>query len=285
MDASAAPTRATAAPAEARGRDQRSTGTIRIRLAERAGRSQVTEAYQHGAARVRFPLVPAGVEAMILNTAGGLAAGDQFAVTAAVDAQVLTLSTQACERVYRADHGHGPATVVQRYSVARGATLRALPQPTILFDNAALDRNTVVDVADGARLTLVEGLVFGRAAMGEAVTRAMVRDRLEIRIAGQLSFVDALRLTPHTFSGAENPAGLAGARATAIALHVGPEPAHAVAAMREAGQGEGVRVGASAVNGVATARLLAASHDALQWALARIVQAVDGAAVPRTWAL
>jgi len=45
-------------------------------------------------------------------------------------------------------------------------------QETILFDRCALDRRLEVDLADGAWFLGVESLVFGRAAMGEAVERA-----------------------------------------------------------------------------------------------------------------
>ena len=146
-------------------------------------------------------------------------------------------------------------------------------------------RRTTVDIAKGATLTLVEGLVFGRAAMGETVAAATVRERLDLHHDGALVYVDALRLTAETFADAQNPAGLAGARATALVLHVGRRtPADAVDIMR-AQTGEGVRIGASAVNGVAVARLLASSHSALQGALARIVQTLDGAPVPRAWTL
>ena len=85
--------------------------------------------------------------------------------------------------------------------------------------------------------------------------------------------------------GARRVARNSGARATALVLHVGRRtPADAVDIMR-AQTGEGVRIGASAVNGVAVARLLASSHSALQGALARIVQTLDGAPVPRAWTL
>lgn len=272
------------APAPAPVRYERSVGTVSVRIGDRAGRPQLLEGYQHGAGRVRFPRAETGIEAMVLNTSGGLAAGDAFTQSAAAEAHTLTLSTQACERVYRSAEGD-PATVTQHYAAGPAATLRILPQPTILFDRAALERRTTVDIAKGATLTLVEGLVFGRAAMGETVAAATVRERLDLHHDGALVYVDALRLTAETFADAQNPAGLAGARATALVLHVGRRtPADAVDIMR-AQTGEGVRIGASAVNGVAVARLLASSHSALQGALARIVQTLDGAPVPRAWTL
>ena len=53
-----------------------------------------------------------------------------------------------------------------------GARLDWLPQETILFDAARLERRLEVDLAADARLTALETLVLGRAAMGETVRPA-----------------------------------------------------------------------------------------------------------------
>lgn len=268
-------------------RDQRSVGALSIVLSDRDGRPRLARSFQSGSARLRFPRTAAGVEAMVLNTSGGLAAGDRFSLEAAVEAHRLTLSTQACERVYRCE-GARPAEVEQHFTVAGGAALRALPQPTIVFDGARLLRRTKAVLAEGARLTLVESLVFGREAMGERVRCAHVREILDVSIGGTLAFADRLTLDAAAFCDPSAPAGLAGARGAGLVVHVGAAPvggADAADTIREAGGGEGVRVGASALNGVTVGRCLASSHGALHSALARIVQALDGEAAPRTWAL
>ena len=52
------------------------------------------------------------------------------------------------------------------------ATVAWLPQETILFNRAALDRRLTVDLATDAGLLLVEPVIFGRQAMGETVREA-----------------------------------------------------------------------------------------------------------------
>jgi len=69
-----------------------------------------------------------------------------------------------------------------------------LPQETILFDRCSLERRLMVDMAVGAWFLGVEMLVFGRAAMGERVGVARLRDLIQIRRGGELLLHDAIRL-------------------------------------------------------------------------------------------
>jgi urease accessory protein len=79
--------------------------------------------------------------------------------------------------------------------LARRARLLWLPQETLLFDGARLERRLFVDMAGDAELLLVESLVFGRLAMGEAAIDARLEDSWRIRRAGRLVFADATRLS------------------------------------------------------------------------------------------
>lgn len=258
---------------------QRSTGRIELTVAERDGRASVRRAYQEGSGKLRF-MRPAddAVEAMVLNTAGGLAGGDRFFLDVRVAGRPLTLSTQASERVYRNEGG--TARVEQTLAVGPGGRLVHAPQPTILFDAASLERLTRVTLDGDAGLTFCEGLVLGRAAMGETVRRVHLRERTEVVVDGRLAFVDALRLDSAMLAEAAAPAMLAGCRAVGLVLHRGGE-LDAAAERVEALLGP--TSGVSLVRGLLVARILAPTHGALQDALARILAALTGAAPPRSW--
>ena len=239
-----------------------------------------------------------------MNTSGGLAAGDVFTLDARAEAHTLVVTTAACERVYRSEAqpasehprrgaGHGPrahrpgsAVVRQSFSVRGQSCLRHLPQPTILFQGARLDRRTTIALDPGAKLTFVEGLVLGREAMGEHLTRVGVGDRVEVTLAGRLVLADALRLTDCALA-RTGPAGLAGARGIGLLLHHDGDLDGALARARATANAPRGRTvsGASIVNGVLVARVLAKSHTALQDELARLVYAVSGAPPPRAWSL
>ena len=81
-----------------------------------------------------------------------------------------------------------------KLDVGAGAQLAWLPQETILFDRARLSRRIDVDLAEGASLLLAEAVVFGRAAMGEAMSEGLFADRWRVRRAGRLVFADSARL-------------------------------------------------------------------------------------------
>ncbi|MEM1235857.1 MAG: urease accessory protein UreD [Pseudomonadota bacterium] len=163
---------------------------------------------QSGSAKVMLPSVHSAVpEAVFLNTAGGLTGGDRFEFEASVEGGALTLTTQTAERAYAST---GPAAEVDiRLKVGAGATLHWLPQETILFDRSSLARRTVIDAAPGARVLALEMVVFGRAAMGENLTRFELFDRREINVEGPV-WVDALAMDETLLGSA---AGLGGARA------------------------------------------------------------------------
>ena len=75
----------------------------------------------------------------------------------------------AAEKIYRS---LGPdANLRIKLDVATGATLAWLPQETILFDRARIDRSIDVDLAADARLILAEAVIFGRTGMGERVVQ------------------------------------------------------------------------------------------------------------------
>lgn len=173
----------------------RAVGDVRLSVKPRGSRSVIDGFRQSGSMKCLFPRqVQNGLDAVLVNTAGGVTGGDHFQVSAyAQRGTELTLTTQACERAYRAQQDT-TGRVRTSLRVGDGARLNWLPQETILFDGSALDRKLRVELADNAHLLLVEPLIFGRAAMGELVKSALLNDRIEIRRNGRPQYLDAVRL-------------------------------------------------------------------------------------------
>ena len=80
------------------------------------GRSRVAEA---GSLRVRFPGACAGAqEAVLVNTAGGIAGGDRLSMAVTLEEHArLVVTTAAAEKIYRTD---GPQASIRRRRDARG---------------------------------------------------------------------------------------------------------------------------------------------------------------------
>ena len=133
--------------------------------------------------------------AVYATTCGGLTGGDHVRFDLTVEAEAAArATTQAAERVYRARAEDGPARVENLVSVGEGAYAEWLPQETILFDGARLSRRTVFDLAADASVLACELRVLGRAAHGETFQDGFLADRIEVRRAGKLEWVDAVRL-------------------------------------------------------------------------------------------
>ncbi|MEM9012371.1 MAG: urease accessory protein UreD [Pseudomonadota bacterium] len=279
LDAPAPPPRPRFDPAAV----PRAEGAARLQVApDEVGRTRLRRLYQRGALKCLLPGRPARMEAVLLNTAGGLTGGDRLSVEVRAEAGAeLTVTSQAAERLYRAPPG-SEAAVDIRLTADAGATLIWLPQETIVFDRAALRRRIEVELAADARLLLVEGLVLGRLAMGERVAEATLRDHWRIRRAGRLVFAEALRLSGDIAAATAGPATFAGHLAAATLLYAAPDAEARLQPLRAA---LGPAGGASLRDGLLIARLLAPDGAALRHRLVRAVDAILPDALPRVWSI
>ena len=260
----------------------RAVGRVTLGVALRDGRTHRADVAEAGSLRVRFPNRSGEeLEAVLVNTAGGIAGGDRFdvAITAGAGTDLLVTTTSA-EKVYRT---HGPdAAISVRLDVGSGASVAWLPQETILFDRVGLARTIDVTLAGDARLVLAEAVVFGRAAMGETVARGRLTDRWRVRRGGRLLFAETVRLDGAIADTLARPAAAAGGAALATVLVAPGDEATSEAVRALAGDFHG-EVGVSAWNGIAVARFLAKDGAGLRHDLMRVLTALRGTALPRLW--
>jgi urease accessory protein len=259
----------------------RAFGSVAFSVKSVAGKTRRAEVHEAGSLRVRCPGAPAAeLEAVLINTAGGVAGGDRFELDiAAGQGTRLVVTTAAAEKVYRTLGPHSEISV--KLDVAAGATLSWLPQETILFDRARLSRSIDVSLAADGRLFLAEAIVFGRTGMGEAVEAGAAFDRWRVRRDGKLIYAESMRLDSAIAARLAEPAVAKGAIAVATVLLVpGDEAAIEKArALEDQFAGE---VGASAWNGIAAVRLCATDGAALRHDLLHVMTALRGS-LPRIW--
>ncbi|MBL8893644.1 MAG: urease accessory protein UreD [Rhizobiales bacterium] len=258
-------------------RYQRSLGKAVLKLSARG----VETLREEGAAKIRLPATLPGrpVEAIVINTSGGVTGGDDFAYDLVSRAGVsLTATTQAAEKVYRAEGA--PAHVAVSLAAEAASRLAWLPQETILFDGAALNRTITGDIAADSSLLIVEAIVFGRTEMGERDIAPRFHDRWRIRRDGRLVYADDFRVENAI---PDCPAGLDGARAFATILLIAPNAEKHLKEMRDA---LGDRAGVSTWHGKLVARLLAPDGFNLRKRLIPAVRRLlPEGEVPRIWSL
>jgi urease accessory protein len=237
---------------------------------------------EDGPLRVRCPgPISDELEAVIVNTGGGVAGGDRLRLDVTVEPGArLVVTTAAAEKVYRTLEA--AATIDAKLSVGAAASLAWMPQEMILFDRARLKRAIDIDLAADARLLLAEAIVFGRSGMGEAVHDGFLSDRWRLRRGGRLIHAEAMRLDGAVARKLAQPAVAKGGIALATVLIVpGDEvTAATIRALSDQLRGE---AGVSAWNGFAMVRLCAADGGTLRHDLIAVLSALRGVALPRLW--
>jgi urease accessory protein len=258
----------------------RAVGRIGLAVKATAAATRRERVVEDGSLRVRFPGPPSPeLEAVIVNTAGGIAGGDKFDVDMEVgEGASLMVTSASAEKVYRS---LGPdATIGVKLAVGANAHLAWLPQETILFDRARLTRNIDVNLAETASVLLAEAIVFGRSGMGEQVRQGRFFDRWRIRRGGRLLYAETVRLDGEIAQKLAQPAVTSGGCAVATVL-LAPGSGERVAAVRAlAFAGE---AGISAWSGICVARLCARDGAALRNDLVNMLMVLRSGALPRLW--
>jgi len=260
----------------------RARGSVSFDVHQADGVTRRRRLHESGSLRVRFPSPEAdGLSAVFVNTAGGVAGGDRFDIEiAAGEGARLAVTTAAAEKVYRAE---GPAAQLHiALKAASGAHLAWLPQETILFDRARVERKIDIDLADGASLLLCEIVVFGRAAMGERMQAGEFIDRWRLSRGGRLVFAETMRLDGDIGEKLRRPAVAKGGAAIGTALIV-PGDEALVERIREVADSFGGEVGISAWNGFAMARFCAQDAQRLRADMMAVLGRASGSALPRLW--
>ena len=218
---------------------------------------------------------------MLLNTAGGITGGDVMQCDLhAGRNSTLTATTQACERIYKAQPGQ-TGVIRNMLRVDPGARLNWLPQETILFDHCNLDRALSIDLAEGASLLMVEPMVFGRMTMQERLTHAKLRDRIDIRRSGQPLYLDRVCLEGDVSAHLDQAFIANGAHAMANVVFVHPSAEAKLDPLRALLPDA---AGASLLgDDILVARILASDSFKLREGLLPVLRLLNSDQIPRCW--
>ena len=269
---------------------ERSRGNLRLAVKELDGRSRIAELYQSGCLKARMPTTPgATLEAICINTSGGLTDGDRVDTRVHAGPATRTVVTsQAAERVYRARCG--AAAVSNSLEIAPQAVLAWLPQETIVFDGGRLRRSLNIEADSSSTLLAVEATVFGRTAMGEYVTHGLAEDEWSIRIGGKLALLDRTRFGESDLGAEiERPAVLGGGIAMATLVYAAPDCDDLVDALRSHVDTGPVNGGVSSLGRLLVTRLVSRDAAALRRVLMAMLETVASAQpaiyLPKVWTL
>lgn len=268
---------------------ERSEGALRLGFKSSEAGTALDTLYQAGCLKVRLPRSYGGapLEAVMINTAGGLTDGDRLAIDVAFgDGARAVVASQAAERVYRCRDS--AAVIDTAITVRAGARAAWLPQETIVFDGARFERETRIDIAADGWFFGVESFVFGRTAMGETVRAGTVFDRWRLYRDGRLVFLDALALGDDVAvrDTLDRPAIAGGAHCLATAVFSGTGHEALVDRLRALPAAHGTEFGVSDLGEVVSMRLIAGDSRSMRRLILDLYTAclADSAfAEPRVW--
>ncbi len=143
---------------------------------------------------VQKPLYPEGGElchAIVVHPPGGIAGGDELALSATVGQKAAALlTTPGATKWYRSAGAWATQSVV--FDV-KGA-LEWLPQESIIFEGARAALETEIRLAPGARYIGWEILCLGRTGSGERFTRGECALRSRLRIGQRTVWLEQGRI-------------------------------------------------------------------------------------------
>ena len=252
---------------------QRADGCGRLVLSSSENGTRIEDVFERSPTRIMFPRTGHSPveEAVVINTGGGVAGGDQleFSVTALPGASIAVTS-QAAEKVYRALHD--PARVTTRLKARESARLAWLPQESIVFNGARIHRTTEIELFSGAELLALEWLVLGRAAHGEIMVGGSVLDGWRVKKDGRLIWADSFRISDEIFVHLNRKALLSNFNSIATLVYFGPDVDRRLQFLREILSSLGCDCAVTLVSGLIVARFAAKQSSDLKLALRNFLQ-------------
>jgi len=270
---------------------QRADGCCRIVLSGSETGTRIEDVFERSPIRVMFPRNGHSVmeEAVLINTAGGIAGGDRLECSvAALPGASMAVTSQAAEKVYRALNE--PARIKTSLKAYKSARLAWLPQETITFNRARLHRTTEIELFSGSELLALEWLVLGRAAHGEIVVGGSITDSWRVKKDDRLIWADNFRITNETFAQTNRKALLSDCRAIATLIYFGPDLDKRMECLRESLLSLECDCGVTLVGGLVVARFAAKQSADLKVALRSFLSQLETELgpgpfrVPKMWA-
>ena len=167
---------------------------LALRFEARAGRTVLAEKRFDGPLVVQKTLHPEGpgvCHAIVVHPPGGIAGGDELALTATADARAhALLTTPGAGKWYRSTG----VVAAQRLRFRADGVLEWLPRETIVFDGAIARLETEVELGESGAYLGWEVVCLGRTGSGERFARGSARLSTRVTRGGRLLWVERGRI-------------------------------------------------------------------------------------------
>lgn len=264
---------------------------LRLGFDGAGGRTRVHRREHLGPLVMQRPLYPEDAklcQAIVVHPPGGVAGGDSLEIAVdAMDGALAQLTTPGATKWYR---GFGrPASQRVCLRVGGGSTCEWLPQENIVFDGATARMSLEVEIDAGAAYCGWEIVCLGRAAGDKPFVEGVLRQKLNVTVAGRLLlFENAVLDADDRLLAARTSLGDATAFGTMVA--VGPTMRPDVLEDARAAARSHAGAAVTVVDGALIARWVGAQAEDAKaafihiWKVLRPWYCERQAVVPRIWA-
>lgn len=170
------------------------TGELKLRLINKAGRMVAEESFVSGAFKLGKPIWYDDVPLYyLIHVGGGYLSGDSYTQQIELlENTALYLTTQAATKVYK---GTIPATMTTMIQLGEQSHLSLLQDPLILYENANYYQKTFVELAETSTFYYSEIITPGWSASQKSFLYDELRMHFEIKKAGKYLYIDRLYWT------------------------------------------------------------------------------------------
>ena len=258
---------------------QRAKGQLNFHVSQ----NRVSRMFQSGSAKVMLPKTYSDMmEAVILNTSGGMTDGDILNIDVEAEGCALVMTTQTAERVYRSG-GNRSAKIKINLSVSNTADLHWLPQETIVFNDSKFERTLTVNLSSCSNCLVAETIVLGREAMGENICDCHFVDNWRVFRDGNLFHAESFRLSEEVNKIIAAPAGCNGARLLSTILYIGKNLEQVADRVSNLIKQSPSNCAVSCWNNRLIIRLISAHSTSARKDIEKLLLAIRKQPLPRVW--
>lgn len=167
------------------------TGELRLRIKNKAGRMIAEESYVSGAFKLGKPIWYDHIPLYyLLHIGGGYLSGDTYSQRIELlEHTSLYLTTQAATKVYK---GNTPATMTTNIIIGEHSHLSLLQDPLILFENATYHQKIFVELRATSTFYYSEIITPGWSASHRPFMYEEFFSDFQIKRAGNTLYIDRL---------------------------------------------------------------------------------------------
>jgi len=187
---------------------------LQLELSSSERGSSLSRCRHKGPLYVQKPFYPEGKDyahVYLLHPPGGMVSGDALTIDVTVKEQAHTvITTPGAARAYRARE----ASPIQRQDInltlENNTSMEWFPMETIIFNGAAAELNTHIELTDASTFMGWEVTCLGLPASQQLMTHGYFTQRYQITQAGIPLFVDQLHFDAQRRALFDNSAGMQG---------------------------------------------------------------------------